>query len=81
MRVVAAEKSQTISVDTAAACVVAGDVDQLRRLLFNLLDNAIKYTPANGSDCGQERVPERGGACRCRRRWEWHRGRAYSPRL
>jgi signal transduction histidine kinase len=49
MRVVAAEKGQTITVHLPAPCLVAGDADQLRRLLFNLLDNAIKYTPDRGA--------------------------------
>jgi heavy metal sensor kinase len=49
MRVVAGENGQAITLDLAAPCPVAGDPDQLRRLVFNLLDNAIKYTAAGGT--------------------------------
>jgi heavy metal sensor kinase len=49
MRVVAAERSQTLVLDAPSPCRVRGDQEQLRRLLVNLLDNAIKYTPASGT--------------------------------
>jgi heavy metal sensor kinase len=49
MRVVAEEKGVTLQAEGVAACSTAGDEDQLRRLLFNLLDNAIKFTPASGT--------------------------------
>ena len=49
MRAVASEADQTLTlVDPIAPCVVHGDRDQLRRLLLNLIDNAVKYTPAAG---------------------------------
>jgi len=46
----AADKEQTIVVDTAVsgALVLHGDRDLLFQALANLLDNAIKYTPAGG---------------------------------
>ena len=37
------------SADAGAAPVVDGDADDLRMLLSNLVDNAIRYTPANGT--------------------------------
>jgi len=50
-----------VLVDSPAPCVVHGDRDQLRRLLFNLIDNAVKYTPAGGTirvglECHQGRA-------------------------
>jgi signal transduction histidine kinase len=38
----------TLEVDCSLPCVVQGDQDRLRQLLFNLLDNAIKYSPPGG---------------------------------
>jgi len=49
MRVVAGERGVSLEADRIAPCRVKGDEDQLRRLLFNLLDNAIKFTPAKGT--------------------------------
>jgi signal transduction histidine kinase len=49
MRVVAAEKLQVLTVDAPVACTVLGNAEQLRRLLFNLLDNALNFTAAEGS--------------------------------
>jgi heavy metal sensor kinase len=48
MRVVAEAKGVTLDSEGGAPCLVRGDEDQLRRLLFNLVDNAIKFTPARG---------------------------------
>jgi two-component system, OmpR family, heavy metal sensor histidine kinase CusS len=49
MRVVAEEKAVRLEADPVVPCHVKGDEDQLHRLLFNLLDNAIKFTPAAGT--------------------------------
>jgi heavy metal sensor kinase len=49
MRAVAADSDQDLVLaEPTPACVAQGDRDQLRRLLFNLIDNAVKYTPADG---------------------------------
>lgn len=49
MQVAAEEKGIALSVEDFPPCRVPGDEDQLRQLLINLLDNALKYTPSSGS--------------------------------
>jgi heavy metal sensor kinase len=49
MGVVAEAKGLTLTCSHVAACPLRGDTDRLRRLLFNLLDNAIKFTPSGGT--------------------------------
>lgn len=49
MRVLAAAKEIDLRVEGLGPCRVHGDPDRLRRVLFNLLDNACKYTPRGGT--------------------------------
>jgi two-component system heavy metal sensor histidine kinase CusS len=48
MQIMAQEKAVTLEINCSRPCVVQGDQDRLRQLFFNLLDNAIKYTPPGG---------------------------------
>ncbi|MGH3397630.1 MAG: sensor histidine kinase, partial [Streptosporangiaceae bacterium] len=41
--------ADTVLADTGAPCVVAGDPDALRRLLVNLLDNAVRHAASQVS--------------------------------
>ena len=48
MRLVAQEKGVTLTLDTEDTATVSGDGRQFRRVFYNLIDNAVKYTPAGG---------------------------------
>lgn len=49
LRVLAEEKSQQIDVSASAPLTVRGDQAVLRQAVVNILDNAIKYSPGDGT--------------------------------
>ena len=48
-RVLAAPKNLSLQMNAEPSITVAGDDDLLKRMVLNLLDNAVKYTPEGGA--------------------------------
>jgi len=50
MEISARQKSQTLSFETQGElCDIKGDKDRIEQVIINIISNAIKYTPENGS--------------------------------
>lgn len=49
IKVLSDQKDISVNFSSSADIMIDGDENQLKRLLMNLLDNAIKYTPRKGS--------------------------------
>jgi signal transduction histidine kinase len=74
MRVQAAAKRVRLGADVPAGTAAQGDPEKLQRVLFNLIQNAIRHTPADGSvsvsaegaraDVWRSRSPTPGAASR-----------------
>jgi len=64
MQLVAQEKGVTLVLEENQPCRLSSDPRQLRRVLYNLLDNAIKYTPPPGRASVHSTVTPAGWALR-----------------
>jgi signal transduction histidine kinase len=52
-------KGVTLAIDAARPVPLRGDEDLIREAISNLVDNAIKFTPAGGSVCVEARIADR----------------------
>lgn len=58
VQVMAQERGLDLRAALASRYEIKGDADRLRQLFFNLLDNAIKYTPPGGSVAVEGRIED-----------------------
>ena len=49
MRLVAQEKGVDLTYDASEGCTVLSAKDEIHQVIYNLVDNAVKYTPSGGA--------------------------------
>ena len=64
-RVIADAKQVAIALTTVHSAPLAGDEDLIRRLVANLLDNAVRHAPPGSTWTCASRKPATGTRCRC----------------
>ena len=60
MRLIAEDRGVTITSSTLSPAIIMGDQSRLKQIVVNLLDNAIRFTPAGGNVTLQTETNEEG---------------------